>query len=176
MNHALQGIMYEHIPMALWWIVGPVLLWRVGLRIYRLVARQQYSPLRYWWRAGSLAALTAFVGLVAYEQDTAFLALCVGLVAGSVVGLVSMRRTALVVRRDQTSLTPDPVVGVVLSLLLAGRIAWRLIAGSGNDVSGWTLAEFVRNPSTMLLFGLFSAHFLVYALGIVHAVRRERMR
>ena len=175
MMQALHGILYEHIPMALWWIVGPVLLWRVGLRFYRLVARRQtYTPLRYWWRALSLMVLTGFVGVVAYEQATAVIALGAGLAAGAVIGLVSMRRSALVVRTDRASVTPDPVLGVVLSVLLACRIVWRLVEGSTNDVVGWTLAEFVRNPSTMALFGLFSAHYIVYALGIVHAVSRER--
>jgi hypothetical protein len=174
MSDLLNRLLYWHIPTALWWVVGPFLAWRVGLRIYRLVARQKFSKKRSRIRAASLGALTLFIGVVAFEERTAFFSLCGGLALGAILGAAAVKLTSLRLRRNTTSIQPDLPTGVVLSVLLLSRIAWRLVEGSADGALGWTLAEFVRNSSTMVLFGLFSAHYFVYSLGIVGAVRRKR--
>ena len=38
------------------------------------------------------------------------------------------------------------------------------------------MAGIVRNTATMLLFGLFPAHFIVYALGVIYWARADRLR
>ena len=159
--------MYWHIPNAVWWVLGPVVAWRLVVLVHRLFAWQRFSEPYLWLRAGSLSVLILFVALIAFEEHTAFFALAAGLVLGTVLGLASVRSTTFMPSGGETLVQPDRVVGLLLSVLLIGRVCWRLAAGPADVGLGWNLASFVRNPSTMLLFGLCSAHFLAYALGIV---------
>jgi hypothetical protein len=166
--------MYWHIPPFAWWIILPVVAWRVVVRLRRLLVRQRYSALIQWARATSLGLLTIFIALVAIAENSSSIALAVGLAVGALLGAWGVRLTTFEHVYGQLHFQPDRYLGLALALLLLGRIGWRLLAGP-IEQEGWTLAAFVRNPSTMLLFGLFSAHFIVYALGLIYwAGRRLR--
>jgi hypothetical protein len=164
--------MYWHIPPFAWWIIVPFVAWRVVVRLRRLLVRQRYSLAIQWVRAGSLALLTTFIALIAIAENSSSIGLAVGLAAGALLGAWGVRLTTFEDVEGELHFQPDRYLGLALALLLLGRIAWRLLAGP-IDQEGWTLAAFVRNPSTMLLFGLFSAHLIVYAIGLIWWVGRR---
>jgi hypothetical protein len=164
--------MYWHIPPFAWWIIVPFVAWRVVVRLRRLLVRQRYSLAIQWMRAGSLALLTTFIALIAIAENSSSIGLAVGLAAGALLGAWGVRLTTFEDVEGELHFQPDRYLGLALALLLLGRIAWRLLAGP-IDQEGWTLAAFVRNPSTMLLFGLFSAHLIVYAIGLIWWVGRR---
>jgi hypothetical protein len=165
--------MYWHIPPFAWWIVVPFVVWRVVVRLRRLLVRQRYSLAVQWARATSLAVLTIFIALVAIAENSSSLALAAGLAVGALLGAWGVRLTTFDDVDGALHFQPDRYLGLALALLLLGRLAWRLFAGP-LDQEGWTLAAFVRNPSTMLVFGLFSAHLIVYAIGLIWWVRRRK--
>jgi hypothetical protein len=164
--------MYWHIPAAAWWIIAPFVVWRIVVRLRRLLVRQRYSLAIQWARATSLTVLTIFVALVAIAENSSSIGLAIGLAVGALLGAWGVRLTTFEHVDGELHFQPDRYLGFALALLLLGRIAWRLLAGS-IDQEGWTLAAFVRNPSTMLLFGLFSAHLIVYAVGLIWWVKRR---
>jgi hypothetical protein len=164
--------MYWHLPPLIWWIVVPFLAWRVVVRLKRLLSRQRYSHPLQWARATGLYLLTILVALVAFEEHAAFIALAIGLGIGVLLGVWGVRLTKLEPVDGETFYQPDRYLGAALSVLLLGRIVWRIYADP-TEPTGWTLAAFVRNPSTMVLFGLFSAHYIVYALGLIYWVKRK---
>jgi hypothetical protein len=164
--------MYWHFPSTAWWIIVPFVVWRIVVRLRRLLVRQRFSLAIQWGRVVSLVVLTIFVALVAFAENPSSIALAAGLAVGALLGAWGVRLTTFEQVDGELHFQPDRYLGLALSLLLLGRIAWRL-AGGPIDQEGWTLAAFVRNPSTMLLFGLFSAHFIVYALGLIYWAKRR---
>lgn len=165
-----------HVPSALWWVVVPFVAWRIVVRLRRLLVRQRFSKARQLARAIGLGLLVVAVGAIAFEDKASFGALCAGLVVGSLLGALGIRLTRFDPRDDGIYFEPNKYLGLALALLLLARVGWRLWSGSTDVTEGWTVAEFVHNASTMLLFGLFTAHIVVYALGVIYWTRRCRLK
>ena len=111
--------------------------------------------------------------VAAAEERSSVASRLAGLLTGAALGAWGLRLARFDARGEGIFFQPSPFLGTALSALLLGRIAWRLAAGPVN-VEGWTPAEFVRNPSTLFLFGLFAAHYLAFALGLLRRSRRLR--
>ncbi|MDB5826380.1 MAG: putative rane protein [Variovorax sp.] len=165
-----------HLPFAWWWMLAPLVAWRVLVRLRRLVARQRYSRRVQYLRAAGLGILVIVVAVIAYSAHAAFIALACGLMAGAILGGIGVRLTTFDPCEEGIFFQPNRFLGSALAIVLLGRIAWRLFTGTDDPGESLSVAGFVRNVSTMLLFGLFSAHFIVYALGVIYWTRRDRLR
>ena len=72
--------------------------------------------------------------------------------------------------------TPNAPLGIALSLLFLGRIAYRfetfyLAEGSQR----FSAADFGRSPLTLLIFGTLAGYYVAYAIGLLrwrHTVTR----
>jgi hypothetical protein len=155
-----------HVSPQLWWLIVPLFAWRIVVRLYRLLARQRYSPFVVWARVGTLGLLTAAIAVLAAGQGISIILLSCGLAAGSALGVWGVSMTQFEACEDGLYYQPNRYLGLGLSVLLLARVVWRLVAGPEHDSTGWTPTEFARNPSTLLLYGLFSGHYLAYALGL----------
>jgi hypothetical protein len=153
------------IPHSLWWLVGPFAAWRIYARFKRLLARQHYSVWKHGCSVVGLSVLTAFVAYVAAEEHSSLTSLAGGLCIGALLGGWGLRRTDFEPRDEGLIFTPDRYVGAALSAVLVCRIVWRLAQGS-TSASGWSMDEFVGNPSTLFLYGLFSGHYILFATGL----------
>jgi hypothetical protein len=163
-----------HVPASLWWIVAPFVAWRVYVRLRRLLARQKCSMWRHGGSIVGLLLLTSGIAFVAAEEHRSLMSLAAGLVLGAIAGAWGLRITEFEPRADGLYFTPDRFLGGALSLLLVCRIGWRLVEGPSQG-AGWSLDEFVQNPSTLFLYGLFSGHYITYAAGLLFwAVPRFR--
>jgi len=166
LRHGIAPAMPLHVSPQLWWLIVPFFAWRVVVRLYRLLARQRYSPLVVWVRVGTLGLLTAAIAALAAGHSTSIVLLSCGLSVGSILGVWGVRMTGFERCEDALYYQPNRYLGVGLSVLLLARVIWRLVLGPEHDSTGWTPTEFARNPSTLLLYGLFSGHYLAYALGL----------
>jgi hypothetical protein len=168
-------LLHWHLPLAFGWMVLPFFAWRVVVRLRRLLLRQRFSLLEQYLRVAGLSALVVFVAIVAFAERAAFWSLVGGLAAGALFGALGVRLTQFDPHSGVTYFKPNRWLGMAFALLLLGRIGWRLWLGPDDPDANWSLDGFVRNPSTMVLFGLFSAHLWVYALGIIYWTRRGRL-
>jgi hypothetical protein len=157
-------------PQSLVWVaIVPLIAWRVYSRIRRLVGRQRSSPVRQWLAIVLLGVL--IVGLSAASLDHADALGCLlgGVAAGVGLGVVGHRLTKFEQTAEGLFYTPNAHLGIALSMLLIGRIAYRMftVAMAGPAAAGQALS-----PLTLLIFGTLAGYYVSYAIGLVLWRRR----
>ena len=163
-----------------------LIAWRMHARIRRLVGRQPLSPVRPWITLVLFPVLLlTLLGSVGY-QHTAILYLAGGVLPGIVLGIVGIRLTRFEVTPAGRFYTPSAHIGVALSLLLVGRIAWRFLstglpgaaftggAYAGSPTSGAAPPGASLTPFTLLLLGTLAGYYSTYAAGLIRWSRAHR--
>lgn len=169
--------------IAMTWAVAVPL---VGLILYRRVrrnfGRQPLRVGRLMLRSGLLALVAAIllvVGLVgAGAASTAGLGVLAGLAAGGVLAVVGLRMTRFEHGASGHWYTPNPMIGVALTALLLGRLAYRFFAvralsATATAADPSSLEALQRSPLTLALAALLIGYYLVYCIGLLRAARRD---
>ena len=149
-------------------LVVPLVLWRIHARIRRLVGRQRLSRVRPWVTLVLFPALVALLALAAHAQPQRLLWLAAGLAVGALLGRYGLKRTRFEATPGGLFYTPNAHLGIALSLLLVGRVAYRLFEvyalglAAPDDLSG-----FAASMLTLALFGVLAGYYVSYAIGLV---------
>ena len=93
------------------------------------------------------------------------LALAGGLFLGALLGLVGLKLTKFETTEQGHFYTPNTHIGIGLSVLLAGRVLYRLFFFNTDNPSPNAPQAF-QSPLTMLCFGLIAGYYLVYYIGL----------
>lgn len=164
-------------------VLLPLVAWRLYARIRRLVGRQRLSRVRPWI---TLTVFPLLVALLAWQavstQPLRVAWLAGGLVLGGGLAVFGLRRTVFESTPQGLYYTPNAHLGIALSLLLAGRLAYRLVeafllhpAGAGTQPEDFTLSA-----PTLAVFGLLAGYYVGYAVGLVRwrmrVLRAKRLR
>ena len=149
--------------------VGALILWRFYSRMRRMIGRQQLSNVRPWITVAVFPLLTVLLVSLSLGKPQSLLGLVAGLIVGIGLGVYGFRVTKFEVTPQGLFYTPSAHVGIALSLLLAGRILYRLIQISG--FSGTTPppppANYATTPLTLLIFGTLAGYYATYAIGLL---------
>ena len=149
--------------------------WRVYSRVKRLVGRQRLSRVRPWVTICLFPLLVALLLVASLAHPDALLGLISGVFAGAALGLCGLRLTRFEQTPGGLFYTPSAPLGIALSLLFIGRIAYRAVelylapAALRSDS-----AAFARSPLTLLIFGTLAGYYVAYAFGLL--VWRHRVR
>ena len=162
-------------------VVAPLLVWRIYVRIRRMSVRQRLSRVRPWI---TLIIFPTIVLLLAYATHWHFerlFWLAGSLVFGSLLGVYGLRRTHFESTPQGLFYTPHAHLGIALSLLLVGRIVYRLIELYALDTTASRGApQFAQSPLTLAIFGLLAGYYVAYAAGLVgwrnRVIRAESQR
>jgi hypothetical protein len=157
-----------------------------ALMVYRRVRRNfGRQPLR----SGRLAVRSLFLALVAglllliglaggIGASMAGWGVLSGLAAGGLLGVVGVRMTGFESVSGKHWYTPHPGLGLALTALMLGRLAYRFLAvGSaaaamaGSDAPA--LASLQRSPLTLAIAGLLVGYYLVYNVGLLRMARQQ---
>lgn len=157
-----------HMPLA--GIAAIVLLvaWRIFRRVRRLVGRQRFRPLRSWFSliAFTVVVVSLLVGLLGHPSRAAIE--LAGVFIGIVLAVYGLRRTTFEVTPDGLFYTPSIHIGVALSLLLAGRLAYRFLqVVTETQVFTEPPHVFVRAPLTLLVVGTLAGYYAWFALALI---------
>jgi hypothetical protein len=144
--------------------------WAYYRRIRGSFGRQPWRPVRVGLR---LAFLTlALFGLAMAARFLPHVALAVGggLAVGGLLGLLALQHTQVALVDGQRCYTPNPWIGGALSLLLLGRLAWRV----GSGALGGGAAQMGQNasPLTLGIAATLVAYYLVNGVGLLVRMRR----
>ena len=149
-------------------VLAPLVAWRLYARFRRVVGRQRLSRARPWI---TLIILPAIVFLLAYAAHWHFerlLWLVGGLAFGSLLGIYGLRHTRFESTPEGLFYTPHAHLGIALSLLLLGRILYRLVQLYALDGSAsYAAPEFAQSSLTLFIFGLLAGYYIAYAVGLV---------
>ncbi|MEO7062181.1 MAG: DUF1453 domain-containing protein [Dokdonella sp.] len=142
-------------------------------RMRRLFGRQRVQPARMKFRIVFLLLVGALLLLRGMAHaDIAAAAMAVGLAAGCALALFGLKLTRFETTSEGRFYTPHGGIGLALSALLIGRLAYRLIVlwpqlqaahGAGAD----PFSSFQRSPLTLAMFGLLIGYYVAYYAGVL---------
>ena len=149
-------------------VLVPLIAWRIYARFRRLVGRKRLSRIRPW------ITLTVFVLLILtllwvtrfdIEREGW---LAAGLAVGAALAVFAFRLTRFEPTPEGLFYTPNAPLGIALSLLMIGRIGYRMfeVASMGPAIARDNTA-FVRSPLTLVIFGVLAGYYVAYAIGLV---------
>ena len=150
--------------------VAALVVWRVYSRVKRMVGRQRLSKVRPWMTVIFFPVIVSllFLGALIGHSESAF-GLAGGVIFGCALGWYGLRLTKFEVTPEGMFYTPNAHLGIALSLLFIGRLAYRavqLYAVSGSLVAADPNA-FARSPITMVIFGTLAGYYVAYAIGLL---------
>jgi hypothetical protein len=154
--------------------LSPVLLTTaLGFAYYRRIrsnfGRQPWRPTRTAVRMALLSLLLVSLLFAAWFVPQAGLAVSAGLAVGALLGWLALRHTQVEIANGLRYYTPNPWIGGALSLLLVGRLAWRM----GSGVFSGGAAQFGQNasPLTLGIATTLVAYYLVNGIGLALRMR-----
>ena len=167
-------------PAMTYAVLAPVVLLVLYRRLRRHIGRQPLQAWRVGLRlagVGIAAIALLLIGLAgAMVGSMSGLGVLAGLAGGIVLGSYGLRLTRFETTVDGRFYTPNPWLGIGLSALMLGRLAYRFVAVRGASQAALlsdpdALATLHRSPLTLAIAGLLVGYFLRYALGLWRATR-----
>jgi len=157
-----------HLPLVALLGIGALVAWRLYRRVHKLVTRQHFSSRRSRVSAVFFPLLLVLFLVGSYTQPLAVAAELAGVLIGVGLAVYGLRHTKYENTAEGLYYTPNAHIGIALSLLLAGRIAYRFFQ---MYVSSAAVAQppqdFTRSPLTLLIFGTTAGYYAWYALGLL---------
>ena len=121
------------------------------------------------------SVLTLLIALAGLTHPPTLTALAGGLLLGVPLALLGLRLTKFETTRKGTFYTPNTTIGVALSLLFVGRLAYRFMvlteASAGRDPS---LPQLFQSPLTFLFFGVTAGYYIAYYAGVLKRGRERK--
>ena len=150
-------------------ILAPLIVWRIYRRLRTNIGRQPYRLRRVVTILTAFSLVLAIILVGSLAHSTLVLGLGGGLATGVVLGSLGLKLTQFDFSPSGGSYTPNPYLGIGVSLLLIGRIAYRFMVLYSN---GWPTgaaspAGLGQSPLTLLLFGLTTGYYLCYYSGLL---------
>lgn len=166
--------------------VSALVVWRVYKRVRRLVGRQKLSPVRAWFTVILFPLLLAVLALGVLAQPLKLAMLVGGVAVGAGLGVYAHKLTRFEVTPEGNFYTPNAHLGIALSLLFIGRMAFRLVSvyllGSGvaqmageGAHTGHAIGDpaFLLSGWTLLIFGTLAGYYVSYAVGLLRWRARQ---
>jgi hypothetical protein len=163
-------------------LITPILMVAVlGFAIYRRVrrtiGRQALQPKRMQARM----FFFAFAGIVtlAFSFRNMELAgsLLGGAAAGAALGYFGLRHTKFETTTEGQFYTPHLYVGLFVTVLFLGRIAYRFIflypmMQAATKANESPFSEYQKSPLTLAIFGVVIGYYVAYYVGVIRESKR----
>lgn len=156
-------------------VVSPFIAWRIYSRIRRMVGRQRSTSVRPWIPVILFPIIIALMAFAAIAHPLALACLSGGVVAGIFLGIFGLRLTKFEKTPEGLFYTPNAHLGIALSLLLIGRLIYRVVQVSSAG-SAVPAGHFGSSPVTLAIFGMLAGYYVTYAIGHLlwrHTVARN---
>ncbi len=164
-------------------IMLPLLAWIIWRRVSRSFGRQPIQRKRMIFRVVVFSIIGAALALSGFHKLELAEGLFGGVLIGGAIGLVGLRLTRFEIDPVKGDCyLPNVWIGALLSVLLLGRLAWRLmvvwpqfehgampaqaVGGTGQSIG------YASSPLTMLVIGLLVGYYILYYSGVLVHHRR----
>ena len=150
-------------------VVILLIVWRMYVRIKRMVGRQKSKIYRHWITLIVFPLLVAMFALAAIGNPVTEGIFALGLATGVGLAIWGLRMTKFETTPLAYYYTPNAHIGIALSVLMMGRIMYRFYQAysPGAGQPGTSLQDFGRSPLTLAIFGTLAAYYITYAIGII---------
>lgn len=156
-------------------IMLPLMAWLVWRRVSRQFGRQQIKRKRMIFRIAMFAVIGGLLALSGLHKVELAEGLLGGVLIGGAIGLLGLRLTRFEVDPIKGDCyVPNPWLGALLTVLLLGRLGWRLMVvwPQLQGASAMPPAGHAFSPLTMLVIGLLVGYYVVYFSGLLVHHRR----
>jgi hypothetical protein len=138
-----------------------------------MVGRQQMSNVRPWITVCVFPILTVLLAAASRTQPMSPPALLAGILVGIGLGVFGLRKTRFEKTPQGLFYTPNAHLGIALSLLLLGRIMYRLIqVYSVSESAAPPQINYATTPLTLVIFGTLAGYYVTYAIGLLRWQRQ----
>lgn len=146
-------------------LLAALFAWSIYRRVRRNIGRQKLRPRRTITSIIILSGVSVLIVGTSLHNAHLLLGFGGGLLPGALLGFVGLRLTRFETNDEGHFYTPNTHIGVALSLLLAGRIAYRfLVLNNSADMAGHPPP--MQSPLTFFIFGLTAGYYIVYQAGL----------
>ncbi len=149
-------------------------------RFRRTVGRQPLVPRRLMFQVGLLGLITVFFFVPTLAHPAA--GAVAGLLAGGVIGLVSLHLTRFERGPDRDYFTPNTYLGLAVFGVFLARLVYRwgqvsgqmqTLSASGQPPSAAGMSSLTSSPLTAALLLMVFGYYLIYESGLLLWVRRN---
>jgi hypothetical protein len=150
-------------------LIAALIAWRFYYRVRRMVGRQRLSKVRPWVTVCVLPTLLlVFIGS-SIARPMSLLAVLSGTVVGVALGIYGLRATRFEPTPDGLYYTPSAHLGIALSVLLLGRVGYRMaqVYIAPNPGVSPPPVALAGTPITLLIFGALAGYYVTYAIGLL---------
>lgn len=150
--------------------VGILILiaWRMYARVRRMVGRQRLSRARPWITLTVFSLISVLLAAATLVHPERLVWLVAGLACGGALSVYGLKMTKFEPTPQGLFYTPNAHLGIALSMLFVGRIAYRLVEvyalGTAPQLGR---VDFARSPLTLAVFGLLAGYYVAYAVGLL---------
>jgi len=146
-------------------VFGALMAWSVYRRFRRNIGRQQLRPRRAIVRLAIVCIASVLIALLGLQFPRILVGFGGGLLCGAALGFVGLKLTRFDTTDEGHFYTPDTRIGVALSLLLAGRLIYRIVVLNDAALTS-NHPPPMHSPLTFLIAGLTFGYYLVYSIGL----------
>lgn len=151
----------------------PLLAWRVYTRVRRNIGRQPFHPSRLKVSIGIFSTIIVLFAVGALSYPLVLAALAGGVVLSLPIAWYGLSLTKFETTPQGKFYTPNTALGVAISALFLGRIAYRfLVLYAAPNLQTAQAPQPFQSPLTFFLFGLSAGYFIAYQTGVL--VRSHR--
>jgi hypothetical protein len=120
-----------------------------------------------------LTLLLGFFSIVLTHGFSVLAGLLGGMAAGAPLGFYGLHLTRFETTDKGFFYTPNPYMGLGLSMLFVARLAYRIIVLSSASAQS-TAPEIMQSPLTMCIYGLLAGYYVVYFIGVLMRSRENQ--
>jgi hypothetical protein len=146
-------------------IIG-IFAWSIYRRVRRNIGRQPLHPGRAKRSIVILSFVSAVIVYTSLQNINLLLGFGGGILLGALLGFAGLKLTRFETTDAGHFYTPNTHIGVALSVLFVGRVAYKFIV-AGNAANTQNPAQPFQSPLTLFIFGLTVGYYLVYQTGIL---------
>ena len=146
-------------------LFGGLMAWGIYRRVRRNIGRQPLRPRRIMVSIVMLSVISVLIFSLSLQLPKLVFGMGGGLLLGALLGFVGLRLTKFETTEAGHYYTPNTHIGIALSVLFVGRMAYRFWAIRDVTVAPNSPPPF-QSPLTLFIFGLIAGYYLVYYLGL----------
>jgi hypothetical protein len=167
-----------HQPVMAYIVFGGLMAWGIYRRIRRSIGKQPLRQRRSIFRLVILCIVSLLIILTGFLLNPLILAgFGGGLLPGMLLGFLGLKLTRFETTEEGHFYIPDTRIGVGLSVLLVGRVIYRMIVLQGTMQAPGHHPPAGQSPLTYLIVGLTFGYYIVYSIGlIIHAHDRIKQQ